>query len=330
MILAGDVGATKILLEAGDVDEGRWKPFLARRYLIAEYPNMSAVIEAFLAEWQVAKPARAKLTAAAVGVAGPADGNSVKMTHRAWVVDGDALADHFAIPRFTVVNDLAATAHGIDSLSSRDLLTLQPGRVVEGAPQVVLGVGTGLGVAYRFGVRPLGPLSRGGKQTKWSDPEVIPGEGGHVGFSPAGREQAAVWRALHAIHGRVEAEDVASGKGIANIYMALTGKTDQTADICERALAQSDDQATEALELFGECLANVAGDHALAVMARGGIFLAGGVIARIAPSIKKERFRQAFCAKGLMSSLLMKIPVRAVTNEKLAVLGAVNIARRDV
>jgi len=311
VILAGDVGATKVLLEAGDIDEGRWKPFLARRYLIADYPGMAAVIEAFLAEWAAAKPARARLTAAAVGVAGPADGNCVKMTHRAWTVDGDALGDHFNIPRFTVVNDLAATARGIDSLSSRDVLVLQPGRAVEGAPQVVLGVGTGLGVAYRF-------------------PEVIPGEGGHVGFSPAGREQAAVWQALHAIHGRVEAEDVASGKGIANIYMALTGKTDETGAICERALANKDSQATEALDLFSECLANIAGDHALAVMARGGIFLAGGVTAKIAPSIKKERFRAAFCAKGVMSSLLMKIPVRAITNEKLAVLGAAKIAMRGV
>jgi glucokinase len=328
LILAGDVGATKILLEAGDVDEGRWKPFLARRYLIADFPNMSGVMEAFLAEWQSAKPARARLTSGALGVAGPADGNSVKMTHRPWEVDGDALADHFGIPRIRVVNDLAAMAHGIDAVASRDIVTIQPGRAVPGAPQVVLGVGTGLGVAYRFQYRGQTPVSRQAENRGLTP--VLPGEGGHVGFSPASAEQYQVWKDLHAVHGRVEGEDVASGKGIANIFKAFTGRNEETAAICERAIAKTDDQACEALGVFAECLGNVAGDHALAVMARGGIFLAGGVIARIAPSIRKERLCAAFCAKGVMSSLLMRIPIRAITNEKLGVLGAARMAQERV
>ena len=311
MILAGDVGATKILLEVGEVRRGRWEPALERRYQIDDFDGISPVFERFLDEWKTVRPPRARLTAAAIGVAGPARGNKVRMTHRAWTIDGDKLARRFEIPRVEVVNDLAATAAGIGLLSPKDFLTIQPGKPMEGAPVVVLGVGTGLGVAY---------LING---------EIVPGEGGHVGFSPASAEQYNVWNYLFRLHGRVEAEDIASGRGIPNIYRALTDQQAETAWICEQALAKNAHCAT-AMDIFSECLGNIAGDHALATLARGGIFLAGGVTARIAPSINKQRFRAAFCAKGLLSSPLMRLPVRAITNEKLAVLGAAQLANRAV
>jgi glucokinase len=312
VILAGDVGATKILLEVGEVRSARWSPALARRYLIAEHADFEAVLAAFLAEWNAVKAPRARIAAGAIGVAGPAAGNRVKMTHRPWVIDGGLLARRFGIARVEVVNDLAAAAHGIELLAPKDYVSIQPGRAVRGDPQVLLGVGTGLGIAYRIGGR------------------VVPGEGGHGGFSPASAEQAHAWRTIFDRHGRVEAEDVASGRGIANLYHALSDRDAETAWICNQAIEHGDAQCTAALDLFAECLGNVAGDHALAVMARGGIFLAGGVVARIAPSIRKERFRAAFCAKSAMSSLLMRVPVRAIANERLAVLGAARIAARVV
>ena len=306
MILAGDVGATKVLLEAGDVDEGRWKPFLARRYAITDFSGMPALLEVFLDEWKAVKPSHARMTGGAIGVAGPAEGNCAQMTHRPWIVDGDALGDHFGIPRLLVVNDLMATASGIEMLSSRDFYTLQAGKAVEGAPQVVLGVGTGLGVAYRIKTADA-PHKNG----------VIPGEGGHVGFSPASAEQAHLWVKLFEAHGRVGAGTVASGTGISHIHRALTGKTVEPAEITD----------ARAMGLFTECLANIAGDHALSVMARGGVYLAGGVMAKIARTLDKEKFAAAFCAKGHMSSIMMKIPVRAITNERLAILGAAQLAK---
>ena len=311
MILAGDVGATKILLEVGEVRSGRWEPAIARRYPIADFPGLAAVIEPFLDEWKTVRPPRARITAGAIGVAGPAQGNKVTMTHRSWVVDGDAIARRFDIPRVEVVNDLAATAAGLELLRPKDFMTIQPGKAVQGDPAVVLGVGTGLGIAY---------LING---------NVVPGEGGHMGFSPASAEQANVWRYLFQQHGRVEAEDIASGRGLPNIYRALTDQHAEAAWICNQALERNP-HCTNALDIFSECLGNIAGDHAIAVIARGGIFLAGGVVAKIAPSINKERFRSAFCAKGLLSSRLMRIPVRAITNEKLAVLGAARLANRGM
>lgn len=307
MILAGDVGATKILLEVGEARSGRWRAFLARRYLIDDFRDMAAVFAQFLAEWELVRPPRARITAGALGVAGPAQGNRVKMTHRPWVVDGDALARRFRIPRIVVVNDLGAMASGVELLVPKDSLTLQPGKPIAGEPRVVLGLGTGLGIAYLLTSR------------------VLPGEGGHMGFSPASAAQERVWHALMAESGRVEAEDVASGRGIANLYRALTGRNVETAWIATQAL-EGDPQCVLAIDIFSECLGNIAGDHALAVMARGGVLLAGGVIARIAPSINKSRFREGFLAKGLMSSLLTRIPVRAITNERLGLLGAATIA----
>jgi len=311
VILAGDVGATKILLEVGDVRSDRWHPAFQRRYALADFSHIDEVIARFREEWQKARPKDARITAAAVGAAGPALHNKVKMTHRAWVLDGAHIARDLEIAQAMVVNDLDAAAHGIAWLGEEDFQTLQVGMPERGAPCVVLGVGTGLGVAYLV------------------DGKVIPGEGGHAGFSPASVTQAEIFGKLAARHGRVEAEEVASGMGIANIYRALAGHEATPATISARA-EKGDAICLNVLELFTECLGNIAGDHALAVMARGGIFIGGGVIARIAPLINISRFCSAFCAKGVFSSTLMEIPVRIVTNENLAVIGAARIANRFV
>ena len=282
MILAGDVGGTKILLEVGELRSGRWKPALARRYLLADFANMEQVLEAFLAEWEQARPARARITAGALGVAGPALGNRVTMTNRPWRLDGDHLGERFKIPRLRLLNDLAAAAWGLDLLAPRDFLTLQAGKAVEGGNRVVIGVGTGLGVAYIVS----------------SPRAVIAGEGGHVGFSPATPQQVELWQNLSRTHPRVEAEHV----------------------VCGGALER------DGVEMFSANLGNVAGDQALNVMACGGVFLCGGVIARCAPSIKKDTFCASFAAKGAHASVLMRIPVRAATNEKIALLGAARVA----
>ena len=314
MILAGDVGATKILLEAGDFRSERWQPLLARRYLIADFPNFYAVIAAFLEEWDSVKPARSRLGAAGVGIAGPVLGNKVKMTNRPWIIDGATISRRFDIPETVLLNDLAAAANGLEALPSRDFTTIQPGKADPESPRAVLGVGTGLGVAYL--------VPRDGEY------EVVPGEGGHVGFSPGSVEQAELWQGMFRLHGRVEAELICSGMGISNVYEVLKGERERREPAWISENAAKDALCRHTLDLISECLGNVAGDHALAVMARGGVYLAGGVVARIAPSFNTQRFREAFCAKGAFSSHLMKIPVKLVTNERLALIGAARAANR--
>ena len=323
MILAGDVGGTKILLEVGELRSGRWVPAFARRYAADEVIQFEDVMHRFLAEWEGAKPKGAgAITSGALGVAGPLEGNVVKMTNRPWAVDGDRIATRCAIPRFSVMNDLAASAAGIDGLDESELVTLQPGEARRDAPRVVIGVGTGVGVAY------LVPQKNGRAI-------VVPGEAGHAGFAPETPEQAQLWRALFNALGRVEVEDVISGKGLANVHEFIVRRevgahsAKDPAWISEKALAGGDAHCSAALELFCECLGNVAGNHALGVMAHGGVFLAGGVVVKIAGALHTPRFRQAFCAKGALSSHLMRMPIHAVLSEKLPVLGAARVAGEE-
>ena len=310
MILAGDVGGTKILLEAGEFTSGRWKAALARRYKLADFASMEEVLGAFLDEWQRERPPRARITGGAIGVAGPCQGNCVTMTNRPWRLDGEKLGAHFRIPNLRLLNDLEAAAYGLDAVSPRDVITYQAGKPVKGGNRVLLGVGTGLGVAYvvhpktgaRYGT---GTSTRYGTGTGQVRARPVPGpgvvvagEGGHVGFSPATPQQVELWKELSRTHARVEAEHV----------------------VCGGALERDGE------ELFSANLGNVAGDQALNVMACGGVYLCGGVIARIGPSIRKDVFSAAFCAKGAHASILMRIPVRAIVNEKIALLGAARAA----
>ena len=242
------------------------------------------------------------------------------MTHRPWVVDGDAISQRLHIPKVRVLNDLAACAHGIEWLPPRDLHTVQPGHEAPSEPRVVLGVGTGLGISY---VVPVDGRLR-----------EIAGEGGHSGFAPSTHEQALLWRSIFETHGRVSAESVASGPGLGNIYAFLCNSNPHRPRASDggfperitQAAIDGDALSRAALDLFVECLGSIAGDHALAVMARGGVYLTGGIIARIALHMPIERFCSAFCGKAPLSAMLMAIPVRAVTSERLAVLGAARIA----
>lgn len=321
MILAADVGATKILMEAGDLRSEGWQPALARRYQLAEFETFSAVMATFLAEWERVRPPRARITAACIGAAGPALDNKVKMTHRPWTLDGARLARAFGIPRVRVINDLAAGAYGVGLVGARDMLTIQSGRAIAGEPRVVLGVGTGLGVAYIVSV---------GDRV-----QIVPGEGGHVGFSPATVPQMHLATALFQSGGRVEAEDVVSGRGLTNVYEYLRRQADvpvgatQAADpawISDGAMNRGDPTCRAALDLMVECLGTIAGDHALATMARGGVYIVGGVAAKIAPLIKSPRFVSAFCAKGAFSAMMTRIPVKVVTSERVPLLGAARFA----
>jgi glucokinase len=321
VILAGDVGATKILLEVGEMRSGRWQTALARRYETHDAVNFPDVLHEFLGEWESAKSPGQKLEAAAFGVAGVAEGNRVKMTLRPWTVDGDLIARRFAIPKVRTVNDLYATAHGIDRLDPGDLMALQPGMAEKDAPRVVLGVGTGLGISYRVAID--------------GDLHEIASEGGHANFGPANLMQARLWSEIFATHGRVSAEDVVSGRGLQHIYAFTNGigahragthELPSPEEITQGAIQEGHEKFTKALDLFSECLGNVAGDHALCVMARGGVYLAGGVIAKVASWLDTPHFRAAFCGKAPHSALLMRIPVFAVKSERTALLGAARLA----
>jgi len=327
MILAGDIGATKTLLEVGKLQQGRWHPAFSRRYVGADYPDFDCVLREFLREWEAHHGSPVPIARACFGVAGPVYGNRVQMTNLPWLVDGDAISAAFGIPHARISNDFAAAASGVDLLQAADLVTLQRGEPVAAAPRVVLGAGTGLGVAYMI-------WAEGGYQ-------AIAGEGGHTGFAPSTPGELELWRDLYARQGRVVAEDVVSGPGLVRVFEFLGRREgnsatppdalasgDAAAAIARAALESGDPLCSRALDMFLSCYGAVAGDHALAVMARGGVYVAGGIAAKILPRLLSGGFLAAFNAKGNYSAAARQIPVLIVTNERLGLLGAAVLAAR--
>ena len=327
MIIAGDIGATKTLLQFVECGSGRSRVAFEKRYPDAEYPDFASLVSAFFGDARASGLDTSSLEVAVLGIAAPVSGERVRLTNRDWVIDAQSLSSAFGVKSVRLVNDFAAAARGIEMLAPSDLVTLQAGELEDKAPRVVLGAGSGLGIAYQV----------------WTGERyrVIAGEGGNAGFAPASPLQAQLWLALHERTGHVSVEQVVSGKGLVAIYNFLREQRaapespqlvqamrteDPAAAITAFALENNDPLASLALDLFVDAYGAVAGDHALSLLARGGVFVAGGIAPRIISRLQAGRFIASFRAKGRFAELMTGIPVRVVTNAGLGVLGATAIA----
>lgn len=330
VVLAGDLGGTKILLELSRCEGGSLEVLFGRRYAAARYAGIESVLRAFLDEFSASGATPTGIDRACFGVAGPVAGERVKLTNLPWTIDAAELARRFGIGSVQLVNDFAAAAHGIDELRPEALVTLQAGEPVDRGTRAILGAGTGYGAAYSI----------------WTDAgyRVIGGEGGHIGFAPADELQAALWRDIGSREGRVSVEHVVSGPGLLRIYDFLK-RTAQLAEsrtlraalgagagpeaISQHALAAGDPLALAALDTFIRCYGAAAGDHALCLSARGGVYIAGGIAAQILPRLATGGFIAAFNAKGAHTALMAAIPVRIVTDPCLGLIGARRLAARE-
>jgi len=325
MILAGDIGGTKTRVAL--FDDAETPPRIERRYASADYTALEPLIEGFLSEAAALLDGPVTPQAACFGVAGPIEGQRVRVTNLPWRIDADAIAQRFAIPRVRLLNDFAAAAHGLDALGDDALVTLQEGMPRADAPRVILGAGTGLGIAYVA----RGP---GGDQP-------LPGEGGHAGFAPRTADEIALWQYLHERVGRVTLEHVLSGSGLMRIYdfllqrgmraeaptlRAAMAEGDAPATITRYALERGDALARAALELFIGCYGAAAGDQALNVMARGGVFVAGGIAPKILPQLAAGGFIAAFNDKAAFADVTRRMPVHVVLDERLPLQGAARAA----
>ena len=207
--------------------------------------------------------------------------------------------------RITLVNDFAAVAHAVAWAAPSDFAHLcGPDRPLPASGTIsVVGPGTGLGVAH---------LWRGGG----GECHVQPTEGGHVSFAPLDPVDDAILARLRRHHGRVSAERVVSGPGLVNLYICFSARRGITLtarvganEITRRALAGEDPVATESLDFFVKALGRIAGDTALTMGARGGVYLGGGIPPKILDFLAKPAFRQAFESKGRLSPFLKPIPV---------------------
>ncbi|MDR2016341.1 MAG: glucokinase, partial [Burkholderiales bacterium] len=201
MILGGDLGGTKTLLALANAD-GRI--IRSQRYASADYADFADLLADFLAGKGGIASGESGIVAACFGIAGPTDGQTAKLTYLPWQLSAADLGKRFAIPQVMLVNDFAAAAHGLSQVAPEHLVALQAGTPDAAAPRLILGAGTGLGVAG------LLPENNGFR--------IVPGEGGHFGFAPQTPEQGELWHWLLEQQGRVTIEDIVSGPGLARVY----------------------------------------------------------------------------------------------------------------
>jgi glucokinase len=321
LLLAGDVGGTKTalaLIEDGAIVERQVYPSAA-------FTSLETMVRAFVGE-------RAKgIARACFGIAGPVIGDSCRTTNLRWVVEARSLESALGLPRVILVNDFHALAAGISLLPASDLAVLNDAPSDPAGPWVLLGAGTGLGEAV---------VARVGKRY-----EVIPSEGSHTDFAPRDELEIDLLRFLLKRHKRVSYERILSGRGLVALYDFLrerspgsesaqvkeevaAGSGDAAPVISRHGLAGDDPLCAHALSLFVSIYGAEAGNLALKVTARGGVFVGGGIAPKILPKLLEGRFRASFVTKGRFSAMLEATPVKVVLNVDAGLLGAAGLAAR--
>jgi glucokinase len=311
--LLGDIGGTnaRFALQAAPTAE----PSQAATLACAQFPGLEDAIEHYLQKQVDAASSRPRW--AAIGIANPVVGDQVRMTNHHWSFSIEALRQRFGWERFAVINDFTALALSLPALAAADLHQVGGGSAVPGAAVGLIGPGTGLGVSGL-----LWP-------TEGSHPVPINGEGGHVTLAPIDDAESAVLAVLRRRFGHVSAERAVSGPGLVNIYQALCeigGAAALELDasgVSSRALAGTDPTCRQALDMFCSFLGNLAGNLAVTLGARGGVYIGGGIVPRLGSAFAASPFRSRFEAKGRFRAYLEPIPVFVIqASVSPALLGA--------
>jgi glucokinase len=321
MILAGDVGGTKTLLGLFERDGRRLKAARIDILASADWPTFEAMIAGFLAEGRE-RPRRA-----AIGVAGPIFKGKSQVVNLRWAVDARKVSKVIGNKPVALLNDLEASAHGLNELAPRQLVNLTPALRPGDGNAALISPGTGLGMAIL--VRDGGRLL------------VSASEGGHVDFAPRDAEEAALLEYVQRRHPRVSQERIVAGPGFSAIYDFLvdTGREkatpamlkrlasgDRNAAVSEAGVEGSDPAAERAVEMFVSLLGAAAGNLALVAKASGGVFVGGGIPPRILPKLREGTFLESFRAKGRLRTFLETVPVKIVVEPRLGLFGAAAFA----
>jgi len=318
-ILSGDIGGTKTRIALADVVSGKIEIRREESYPSADYRSLESITAEFLGS----TPDTLLPQGAGFGVAGPVRNNRCETTNLPWLIDGRAMERALNVPAVHLLNDLEATARGIGALSGSDLYELHPGNPDPAGNISVIAAGTGLGEAgmcrHGEGVRPFAS------------------EGGHTDFAPTDELEFGLQQFLSRQYGHVSWERVVSGIGIADIYRFLCHhlgadtppwlreqleRGDAGAAISEAAQSSRCEICERTMDLFVQLYGREAGNHALKVMATGGVYLGGGIAPKILRRLRKPEFLAAFFAKGRMEPLMRNMPVRVILNDRAALYGS--------
>lgn len=247
-------------------------------------------------------------------IAGPVEGDTVRMTNLSWEFSCSDVSRELGMGEFIVMNDFAAVAAACSRLEEDDLANLKPGIKHPDAPKAVFGPGTGLGVA---GLVPYG--------NQW---RPVPAEGGHVNLAPTTAFECEVLKAALQKQLHVSAETFLCGPGLVNLYQAICDVQNETpqalkpSDITQNALDGSDAHCVTTLSTFCSLLGAFAGNVALTYGAKGGVYIAGGVLPRFIDFVRKSAFIEKFGSKGVMSPYLNDISIDVITHSETAFVGA--------
>jgi glucokinase len=276
----------------------------------SDYPGIEQAVRAYLSGMETRK-----VDVLCLAIAGPVENDLIRLTNNPWSFSRAALAAALGCA-VHVINDFTAQASALAVLKPAELQWWGVPRPHGGRVRVVLGPGTGLGVAGVSG-----------------DGEIMPTEGGHVAFAPANKHELQLLELLWKQFERVSVERLLSGPGLVTLYEAntvLAGQQVAASDpaaITERA-QQGDALARQTVDDFLDILANLAGDYALAMGARDGVYLTGGILPRLGALLDRERFRRRFEAKGRMKPYCARIPLALITAENTGLRGCLAALRR--
>ena len=317
MILAGDVGGTKVHLAVYDFVDGRLKHLRDEKFPAKEYTGLEEIVREFLGG--------DKVTAACFGVPGPVRDGRLRLTNLPWTLDSRELAKDLGIAHVFLINDLEANGYGIAELQPEQIYALSDGDASQIGNRALVAAGTGLGE---------GILIWNGRMHV-----PFPSEGGHADFAPRNEDEIDLLRFLkQKYNGRVSFERVISGMGMTGIYEFLrevrgmeepTWLAEKLADaddpnsvITETGLAARAEICEKTLDMFVSSYGAEAGNLALKVLSVGGLYIGGGIAPRILEKLKDGTFIKAFTDKGRLSQLLINMPVRVILESRAALLGA--------
>ncbi len=319
MILAGDVGGTKVDLALYGFDHGRLTHVRDERFPAQEYAGLQEIVRRFLIE-----SGDPEVNAACFGVPGPVRGGRLKLTNLPWVLDSRELSLALKIEHLFLINDLEANGYGIPELSPEQIYELSGGAPGSVGNRGLVSAGTGLGEATLV----------------WNGKMHVPmaSEGGHCDFAPRNEIEIELLRYLQrTLKGRVSFERVVSGLGLKNIYSFLRDEKgmeepdwlknrmlaeDPNAIIGELGEDGSNELCVKTLDVFTSAYGAEAGNLALKVLSVGGMYLGGGIAPKILKKMRDGTFMKAFADKGRLSDLLVQMPVRIILESRCALMGA--------
>jgi len=316
MLLAGDLGGTKTLLGVFDDSPGRPLPRVVREFATLDYDGLAPMVAEFLRDAWIEAGA---VTAATIGVAGPVKHRAAWLTNVPWRIDASELQHRLGLGHVELVNDVEAMAWAVPTLTNDEIAVLQAGVDDPEGNALLMTAGTGLGHCFLHRVGPrLVPMAS---------------EGGHADFAARTDREVALARFLSERVGRVDVEAVVSGRGIGRIAEFTHGGpcplappglelADYPAHVSGAAMEDRCRSCAEAFDIFLEAFGSVVGSVAILAVARGGVFLGGGIPPKILDALADGRFIRAFRSKPPMEGLLADIPVKVMLDARAGLSGA--------